>query len=266
MRTFVAIIAVLSVAAVARAQDDFGPITLKPGQRVRVIENGLTLRGDVVSVSPDELVVNDHHLKPGPGLRIDRDRGNLAWKGMAVGAAIGAVGVFTTVPAAFWGAVIGSGMDQYVQAYDSRDWPLVVPQLSIAAFTPVGGDSFDGLSLAPGTHVVVTQNDVSVSGTVRHLDAARLVVGARVFAPNAKLKIEKEGDAIWDGAAIGFVIGLVVPHLVEEGCWQKDAVACSLEGGLSFGIMGAVVDFFHKGQTTIYADGHRKGVMVRWVR
>src|SRR5581483_3798236 len=83
MHRIFAAVAVVLAATTAHAQQDFGPIKLKPGQQVQVIEDGLTLHGKVMSVAPDDLVVNDHHLKPGPGLRIDRDRGNTAWKGAA---------------------------------------------------------------------------------------------------------------------------------------------------------------------------------------
>ncbi|HZT78264.1 MAG TPA: hypothetical protein VFA27_16530 [Vicinamibacterales bacterium] len=263
MHRIFAAVAVVLAATTAHAQQDFGPIKLKPGQQVQVIEDGLTLHGKVMSVAPDDLVVNDHHLKPGPGLRIDRDRGNTAWKGAGIGAAIGAIGVVTIVPGAFWGAVIGSGMDRYVQAYDSREWALVAPQLSMPVFTPADGESFDTLHLKTGSRVVVTQGDLSVSGTVRQLDAKRLEVGERLFEPNAKLTIEKEGDPIWDGAAIGFLVGMIAPHLVEEGCWMQSAMRCSMEAGLEFAAIGAVIDFFHKGHTTIYANGHRRGVFFR---
>jgi hypothetical protein len=259
------VIVLMSAAGTAFAQEDFGPIKLKPGQRVQVVEDGITLHGRVISVAPDELVVNEHRLKPGPGLRIDRDRGHTGWKGFGIGAAIGAVGGPLLPAGAMWGSLIGVGMDQYVQAYDSRDWPLVEPQLSFPALTPRDGESFDELGLKPGAQVVVTRDDLSIEGHVQQLDATHLVVGSYTFEPNAKLTIERAGDPVTDGAAIGFLIGAIAPHLVEEGCWMQSALGCSIRSGLEFAVIGAVIDFFHKGHTAVYEQGRRRNWFVRLI-
>ena len=263
-RTFV-FLAIVASAATAHAQEDFGPIRLKPGQQVRVQEDGLTLRGQVVSVAPEALVVGTHRLQPGPGLKIERDRGHTGWKGMAIGAGIGALGVVTLLPGALWGGLIGSSMDRFVTVYDSGEWTLTEPQLSMPLLHQTGGDDFGGV-VREGERVVVTADGVSLSGRIQRLTASRFMVGSYVVEPSPRLTIEKEGDPIWDGAALGFLFGAIAPHLVEEGCWMQSAIRCSMESGLEFAAVGALIDALHKGHTTVYADGRRKMVLFRLKR
>lgn len=125
------------------------------------------------------------------------------------------------------------------------------------AVTAANGESFERLGLKPGAAVVVTQGDLSISGQVEQIDATRLVVGSYVFAANAKLTIEKAGDPIWDRAGYGFLFGAIAPHLVEEGCWMRSAWHCSLQTGLTFAVIGALIDLAHRGHTTVHAGGRR---------
>ncbi|HZP49507.1 MAG TPA: hypothetical protein VFB07_13265 [Vicinamibacterales bacterium] len=266
MRTLVVVAAIVLGASIVHAQEDFGPIALKPGQQVRVQEDGLTLRGQVVSVAPEALVVGSRRLQPGPGLKIERDRGRTGWKGIGIGAGLGAIsGGVMLLPAALWGGFIGASMDQFVVVYDSRAWTLSAPQLSMPLFPPAGGDDFSGVA-REGDRVVVTEDGVSIAGRVKSLSASRLAVGSYVFAPSPQLTIEKDGDPISDGAALGFLFGVVAPHLVEEGCWNTSDLRCSLTSGLEFALVGAVIDALHKGHTTVYADGHRRAVFFRFRR
>jgi hypothetical protein len=47
---------------------------------------------------------------------------------------------------------------------------------------------------------------------------------------------------------------------------MQSGFRCSMQSGLEFALVGAVIDALHKGHTTVYADGHRKMVTVRFKR
>src|SRR5690349_11220836 len=101
MRTIAVVLALAARASTAAAQQDFSSIKLKAGQHARATEDGITLSGEVTAVAPDAIVIDGHRLQPGPGLKIERDRGHTGWKGMGIGGAIGAIGGITIVSGAF---------------------------------------------------------------------------------------------------------------------------------------------------------------------
>src|SRR5215831_2815095 len=127
MRRIFILVGLVAVARAAHAQPDFSDVKLTVGQAARIEEDGVTLHGQVVSVATDAIVVGNHTVRPGPGLRIDRDRGHTGWKGLGIGAAVGAVGGVKLPAGAFWGALIGASMDQYVPVYDTRTFTLTAP-------------------------------------------------------------------------------------------------------------------------------------------
>ena len=59
-------------------------------------------------------------------------------------------------------------------------------------------------------------------------------------------------------------IGAAIGTALEEACLNESALTCSIENGLVWAAIGALIDCFHKGLTTVYADGRRKGVLVTW--
>lgn len=279
---------VLLAASVASAQGGFGTLKLKIGTNVRVIEDGLTLEGRLTSVSDDAVTIDDHDVRPGPGLKIERDRGHTGWKGIAIGAGIGAaLGIATTrhpwgaiemFPGAFWGGIIGAGMDRYVTVYDTTSFTVTKAQLSLppqlpAPSTPI----FDGLRTKVGDRVFVTQDGITVTGAVTALTPSRLVVGSHEFTSGTPVKIEKDGDPMWDAAAVGFAVGAFLgASCFDEVCIGRSAGQAALHNGISFAALGALLDWAHHGKTTIYdstiptkvarviplIDAHRKGVMV----
>jgi hypothetical protein len=115
--------------------------------------------------------------------------------------------------------------------------------------------SFEHLLLKPGDFVYATDADgIEVAGPITSLSPSSLSIAGRSFTPAPGLKIERRGDSIWDGAAIGAAIGLGVGTLMSSGecgvnwhAWQ-----CSLAGGVWGGIIGTLIDFAHKGRTTVF--------------
>ncbi len=91
-------------------------------------------------------------------------------------------------------------------------------------------------------------------------------------------KIERSGDSIWNGFAIGAAIGLVESILITDevrGSALRKASFYTYAAGF-FGLVGAGIDAMHVGRTTVYAvrrqragpaiapsrDG--RGAMVSW--
>ena len=281
----VALALCLALPGTVRAQEDFSNLKLKVGSHVRVTEDGLTLEGPIAAMAVDGITVRNQNLRPGPALRIERDRGHTGLKGMAIGAAIGAAiglaaahgsqwGAIEMFPGAFWGGIVGVSMDRYVPVYDTTSFAPRAPQLTVAppaesASTPI----FSSLRAKIGDRVFVTQDGVTVTGTIDSLSPSRLVVGSYEFASGTALKIEKDGDPIWDGAATGFFVGVLLGSC--SGC--NDCHSNVLASGLVWSGIGALIDWAHKGKT-IYdsatkkptqtarlaplIDSHRKGVVL----
>jgi len=219
------------------------------------------LEGTLTSISDDRVVVRNHELRPGPGLKIERDRGRTGLKGVAIGAAVGTVlglaadhgnswGAIELFPGTFWGGIFGVVMDRYVPVYDATVFTLVTPQLavrppSVSASAPI----FDGLRASAGDRVFVTQDGIRIAGTIDSLSPSRLVVGSHEFAAGTALKIEKDGDPVWDGAATGFFAGVLLAACT--GCNDGQHVNL-LVAGLTWAGIGALIDWAHKGKTTIY--------------
>lgn len=263
-------LAVVSPVSLARAQDDFSGLKLKLGSNIRVTDDGLIAEGPLTSLSADALTVADHELRPAAGLKIERDRGHTGLKGMAIGAAAGLAiglansrgngwGTFMMFPGAIWGGLIGVGMDRYVPVYDTTAFGSTTPQLTVRDPPPVEtAPIFTGLRAKVGDSVFVTQDGIIVNGPITALSPSRLVVGSREFGAGTSLKIEKEGDPIWDGAVTGFFAGVLLGSC--SGCNDGQRVNV-LASGLVWAGIGALIDWAHKGKTTIYdATTHREGV------
>ena len=293
MHRIIAAAAALSIvgARTACAQDDFAGLKLKVGSNIRITEDGLTLEGPLASVSPDRVTVGGREVRPGPALKIERDRGHTGLKGMAIGAGVGAAlglaaahgegwGVLGMFPGAFWGGLIGVAMDRYVPVYDTTSFAAATPQLSVpdplpAASTPI----FAGMHAKVGDRVFVTQEGITVTGAISALSPSRLVVGSHEFAAGTALKIERDGDPIWDGAVTGILAGVLLGACSGCNDGQHTNVLAS---GLVWGGVGALIDWAHHGRTTIHdstswsstrtarlvplVDPHRRGVALSVTR
>jgi hypothetical protein len=270
MRIIASSLVVVAVFApqIARGQDDFSHIKAKVGQQVVVTEDGLSTSGRVTDLSATSMKVGDREIRPGPGLKIERDNGNTLARGMLVGAAIvGGLAAAATPDAhvggavvggasgAFWGALFGAVQDRRTAIYDTT--AVGVPanaQLSLPPVRPTAtAPGFARLHVARGQRVFVTDGGVTVSGIVTGVKPDTLSAGGRDFKPAAGLKIEKEGDPVWDGAAYGFMIGALAATTVgSEACLHEPMWHCAVGGGLEFAGIGALLDWAHKGRTTIY--------------
>jgi len=118
-------------------------------------------------------------------------------------------------------------------------------------------DEFSHIRLKIGDTVyVTTSGEGELKGIVANLSASMLKVDGHEFSPAPNLKIEREGDPVWDGALIGAGIAslaslFVYPH-------SKDRVGVSLVAAGVGAFWGALVDFSIKGRTVVYKFGSRQ--------
>lgn len=114
---------------------------------------------------------------------------------------------------------------------------------------------FSHVHLKPGDFVYVADPATrsEISGIVRSLSARRLVVGVYEFEPIPDLRIERKGDTIANGAAIGFLVGgLAGITFAGEACLNRSNARC-FAGGASWGAaIGALIDWWHRGRTTVF--------------
>jgi hypothetical protein len=135
------------------------------------------------------------------------------------------------------------------------------PHVPQAPATPA---DFSGLRLRIGDIVYVrdTQQNVEVRGPLRSLSPHEVLIDGYRFAPTAGLEIEREGDAIWNGAAIGFLLGGVAGVTVgAEGCLDRAKIYCFVGGGLTYGAIGAFIDWRHKGRTRVFPAPDRRATL-----
>ena len=115
--------------------------------------------------------------------------------------------------------------------------------------------NFGDLPIRPGDFVYATDAEgVEVSGPLTSLSPLSLSIAGYSFKPEPGLKIERRGDPLWDGATIGAVFGLGLGALISTGECGVDwhAWQCSLALGAWGGLLGTLIDYKHRGRTTVF--------------
>ena len=76
-------------------------------------------------------------------------------------------------------------------------------------------------------------------------------------------KIDRSGDPIWNGFAIGASVGLAsgIGLAAELRGHTASKVALVLYGAGIYGLIGAGIDAMHVGTTTVYESSRRKHVL-----
>jgi hypothetical protein len=106
-----------------------------------------------------------------------------------------------------------------------------------------------------GDHLYITDPErrVEISGRVTSLSAGEITVDGHRFVPGPGLKIERAGDTVWDGAALGFALGGLAGVTVgAEACLRQPMWHCFVASGIEMGALGAYVDWRHTGRTTVF--------------
>jgi hypothetical protein len=92
-----------------------------------------------------------------------------------------------------------------------------------------------------------------ISGHVTSVSDHELTIDGYRFVPKPRLKVERSGDPIWDGAARGFLLGGITGVTVgAEGCLNRSKAPCFLANGFAFGALGAYLDWRHQGRTVVF--------------
>ena len=155
-----------------------------------------------------------------------------------------------------------------------------IPLAAEQQASPAPSD-FSRLRLRVGDVIYVTDlaTGVEVKGPVRSLSPGSLAIDGYRFEAGRSLKIERPGDPIWDGAAIGFGVGALFGVSVgSEACLHASKWSCVVSGGVSYAALGAVIDWAHKGRRFVYATDsgtaslrvvprvspHETGVALAW--
>ena len=114
---------------------------------------------------------------------------------------------------------------------------------------------FGRLRLKIGDYLFVTdpERQVEISGQLTSIDTAEIAIDGRRFVPAPGLTIERAGDTVWDGAALGFLLGgLAGVSVGAEGCLHRPMWHCFVGNGVFMGALGAWIDHKHTGRTTVF--------------
>ncbi len=116
---------------------------------------------------------------------------------------------------------------------------------------------FSALRAGVGDEIVVTTPEgVEVGGRVTKISPSALSIDGYAFTPAEAVKIERPGDPVWDGFAIGYGVGALFGLTIgAEACLHQATWHCVNSGGIAYGLLGALIDFAHKGRRTIYKSG-----------
>jgi hypothetical protein len=268
MKHTISLVAVTAIVlpAGAGAQDDFGRIKAKVGQHVIATEDGLSVAGVLTDISVSKLTIDNLEIRPAPGLKIQRENRNRIGRSLLIGAAVTGglgialskgnpgLGLYAALPGAFWGGVIGAWSDHYTLLYDSTDYTLRVPQLKLPLSAPTSFEPLEitRLDLKRGQRVWITEGGITLEGSIVDLTRDRILADSHEFDTRASLRIEREGDPIWDGAAIGFGLGLLAGVAGAQGCPSSNHVpSCIMKPAIVTAGIGTLVDALHKGRTTV---------------
>jgi hypothetical protein len=126
--------------------------------------------------------------------------------------------------------------------------------LSASVSAQTGAD-FHQMQARVGDFLFVNDPDrrVEISGQVTSVSDHELTIDGYRFVPKPGLKVERAGDTIWDGAALGFLAGGVAGVTVgAEGCLNRSKAPCFFGNGLVFGALGAYWDWRHTGRTVVF--------------
>lgn len=117
-----------------------------------------------------------------------------------------------------------------------------------------GAPDFSALHVKVGDRVYITDatTGVEVNGPLAALTETRLVINGYTFRPGPALTIQRDGDSVWNGAAVGFALGAFALYPVVPETFVSQGGRVRVNNGLMWGAIGALVDYAHRGRTTIY--------------
>jgi hypothetical protein len=126
--------------------------------------------------------------------------------------------------------------------------------LSFAAAPASAQTDFTGLKAKTGDIVFVTPaTGATISGPLGAVSPSSITVNQETIPYEPGLNIAREGDRLLNGIIIGAAIGVVAGSTIgAEACLDAPLAACAAGGAAVWGGIGALVDWMHKGRTTIF--------------
>jgi len=126
--------------------------------------------------------------------------------------------------------------------------------LLLAATPTCAQTDFSGLPIKPGDMVWITPPaGPTFGGTLTAVTATTLSVDGRDVRFEPGLKIAREGDSLLNGILIGAAIGVPAGLTVgAEACLDSERWKCAVGGSVTWGAIGAFVDWLRKGRTLIF--------------
>lgn len=123
----------------------------------------------------------------------------------------------------------------------------------LSAAPAYGQTDFGGLNAKTGDIVFVTRaTGATISGPLGAVTPSSITVNHETIPYEPGLKIAREGDRLLNGIIIGAGIGVLMGSTVgAEACLDDPIVGCAVGGAVLWAGIGALVDWLHKGRTTI---------------
>ncbi len=116
--------------------------------------------------------------------------------------------------------------------------------------------SFRDIRLAVGDRVEVTLlSRDTVKGEVAVVLPGTISVNGRDLSPPEVRRIDRVGDSLWNGAAIGFAVGAVVGQDRQLGCFNSGSssrIRCAVLPGLAYGAIGMLIDRAREKRNTVF--------------
>jgi hypothetical protein len=143
---------------------------------------------------------------------------------------------------------------------------VMISGLRLAAEEPptpsTGGFSALRLHVDEVVYVTDLTTGVEVKGAIRSLSPHVLAIDGYQFEFRQRLKIERPGDPLWDGAAIGFGVGALFGVTIgSEACLHASPWKCVVSGGASYAALGALIDWAHEGRRSVYATSSERAAV-----
>jgi hypothetical protein len=253
-------------------QFDFHRLRARVGDWLYVTDpdRSVEVSGRVTGVSDQELTIDGYRFTPKPGLKVER-RGDSIWDGAVGGFLIGGllgvtVGAEGCLHSSMTPCFVGNGLVfGALGAY--WDWQhkgrtvvfLGGPQPpgggtgASAAVAPVSSlptvFDFSALGLRPGDRVAITGPDgTQTTGPITALSRDAFRVGAIDLSQLSPVLVERIGDPIWDGAAYGAGLAVMLSVAGQTGV-RAAATAAAI-----YGSIGAIIDACVKGRTSVYGE------------
>ncbi len=123
----------------------------------------------------------------------------------------------------------------------------------LGASPAYGQTEFTALKATPGDIVFVTRaTGTRISGPLGAISPSSIIINQETIPYEPGLKIAREGDRLLNGIIIGAGIGILAGTTIgAEACPQRPLAYCAAGGAVVWGGLGALIDWMHKGRTTI---------------